>query len=139
MLFRLVSDKKVEWLYKAWNISLTFIFITFTRLFFRAGSNLDPAEANEVAWNTAKNMMQQMGTAWKWETIFPIAWEHINIILVFIAGMLIHWIPKKFKSRYRITFATLPRPAMVIVTAAIIFVIYQFMSADSCPFIYFQF
>ena len=84
-------------------------------------------------------MVHQMGTAWRWDTIYPIAMEHINIILVFIAGMLIHWIPKKFKSRYRITFASLPIPAMVAVTAFIIFVIYQFMSADSCPFIYFQF
>lgn len=139
MIFRLFSDKTYHWLYTAWNVTLTFVFITFTRLFFRAGSNLDPAEANEVAWNTAKNMVQQMGTAWKLETIPTIAWEHMNIILVFIAGMVIHWIPKKFKSRYRITFASLPIPAMVAVTAAIIFVIYQFMSADSCPFIYFQF
>ena len=139
IIFRLFSDRKMEWLKTAWNVTLTFVFITFTRLFFRAGSNLDPAEANEVAWNTAKNMVHQMGTAWRWDTILPIAWEHINIILVFIAGMLIHWIPKKFKSRYRITFASLPLPGMVAATAFIIFVIYQFMSADSCPFIYFQF
>lgn len=139
MLFRLFSEKSFHWLYTAWNVTLTFVFITFTRLFFRAGSNLDPAEANEVAWNTAKNMIQQMGTAWKWETIPTIAFEHINIILVFIAGMLIHWIPKRFKRHYRIAFASLPLPGMVIATTIIIFIIYQFMSADSCPFIYFQF
>ena len=139
MIFRLFSDKYFHGLYVAWNVTLTFVFITFTRLFFRAGSNLDPAEANEVAWNTAKNMVQQMGTAWKWDTLGTIAWEHINIILVFVAGMLIHWVPKKFKSRYRIAFASQPVPLMVISTAFIIFVIYQFMSADSCPFIYFQF
>ena len=139
MTFRLFSQKTYHWIYVAWNVSLTFVFITFTRLFFRAGSNLDPAEANEVAWNTAKNMVQQMGTAWKWGTLSTIAWEHINIILVFIAGMLIHWVPKKFKSRYRIMFASQPLPLMVLSTAFIIFVIYQFMSADSCPFIYFQF
>jgi D-alanyl-lipoteichoic acid acyltransferase DltB (MBOAT superfamily) len=139
LIFRLFSDKYIHGIYVAWNVSLTFIFITFTRLFFRAGSNLDPAEANEVAWNTAKNMVQQMGTAWKWGTLGTIAWEHINIILVFVAGMLIHWIPKKVKSRYRIAFASQPIPLMVASSAFIIFVIYQFMSADSCPFIYFQF
>ena len=139
LIFRLFSQKTYHWLYVAWNVTLTFVFITFTRLFFRAGSNLDPAEANEVAWNTAKNMVQQMGTAWKWDTLGTIAWEHINIILVFIAGMLIHWVPKKWKSRYRIAFASQPIPLMVLSTAFIIFIIYQFMSADSCPFIYFQF
>ena len=139
MIFRLFSQKTFHWLYVAWNVTLTFVFITFTRLFFRAGSNLDPAEANEVAWNTAKNMVNQMGSAWRWDTLGTIAWEHINIILVFIAGMLIHWVPKKWKSRYRIMFASQPLPLMVLSTAFIIFVIYQFMSADSCPFIYFQF
>ena len=139
MVFRLFSDKTYHWLYVAWNVTLTFVFITFTRLFFRAGSNLDPAEANEVAWNTANNMVNQMGSAWRWDTLGTIAWEHINIILVFIAGMLIHWVPKKWKSRYRIMFASQPIPLMVLSTAFIIFVIYQFMSADSCPFIYFQF
>ena len=146
IIFHLFFEKKAEqyskqldWIKTAWNVTLTFVFITFTRLFFRAGSNLDPAEANEVAWNTAKNMVHQMGTAWRLDMIFPIAWEHINIILVFIAGMLIHWIPKRVKSRYRIIFASLPIPLMVLATAFIIFIIYQFMSADSCPFIYFQF
>jgi D-alanyl-lipoteichoic acid acyltransferase DltB (MBOAT superfamily) len=129
----------LPWLERSWAVLQTFVFITWTRLFFRAGSNLDPAEANEVAWNTAKNMVHQMGTAWRVDMIFPIAWEHINIILVFIAGMLIHWIPKRVKSRYRIIFASLPIPLMVLATAFIIFIIYQFMSADSCPFIYFQF
>lgn len=139
MIFRIFSQKTFNWIYTAWNVSLTFVFITFTRLFFRAGSNLDPAEANEVAWNTAKNMVQQMGTAWKWGTLSNIALEHLNIILVFAAGMLIHWVPQKVKLRYRITFASLPIPLMVFASAFIIFIIYQFMSADSCPFIYFQF
>ncbi len=139
IVFRLFSQKTFKWLYTAWNVTLTFIFITFTRLFFRAGSNLDPAEANEVAWNTAKNMINQMGTAWKWDSLGTIAMEHLNIILVFIAGMVIHWLPKKFKTWYRINFALLPLPGMIAASAFIIFIMYQFMSADSCPFIYFQF
>ncbi|MCF0217042.1 MAG: MBOAT family protein, partial [Fibrobacteraceae bacterium] len=129
LLWRMFTTRSCEWVKVAWNVSMTFIFITFTRLFFRAGSNLDPAEANEVAWSTAKNMINQMGTAWKWDTLGTIAWQHINIILVFIAGMLIHWIPKRVKSRYRIMFASQPIPLMVLSTAAIIFIIYQFMSA----------
>ncbi|MBP5515766.1 MAG: hypothetical protein J6X86_02335 [Bacteroidales bacterium] len=40
-----------------WNIFQTFIFITFSRLFFRSGSNLPPAEANERAWKTATIMV----------------------------------------------------------------------------------
>lgn len=139
LLFRLVSDKTINWINTSWDVVLTFVFISFTRLFFRSGSNLNPAEANEIAWATAKNMVQQIGTAWKLDALPAVISEHYNIILVFIAGMIIHWIPKRFKSRYRIIFASLPLPMMILATTAIIFVMYQFMSADSSPFIYFQF
>jgi len=61
MTYNLFGGKKPwQWLQDAWAIFQTFTFITFTRLFFRSGSNLDPAEANETAWNTAKNMVNQM-------------------------------------------------------------------------------
>lgn len=139
MVFRLFSQKTISWIQTAWNIALTFIFITFTRLFFRAGSNLDPAEANEVAWETATNMIHQIGSPWKLDLVPTIAIQYSNIIGVFALGMIIHWLPARWKQRYRITFASLPVPLIVLLTAAIVFVIYQFMSADSLPFIYFQF
>ena len=47
-----------------WSTLLTFVFISFTRLFFRSGSNLDPAEANEIAWQTASLMVGQIGSHW---------------------------------------------------------------------------
>ena len=54
MTYNLFGGKKPwQWLQDAWAIFQTFTFITFTRLFFRSGSNLDPAEANETAWNKA--------------------------------------------------------------------------------------
>ncbi len=139
MVFRLFSQKTFPWIQTVWNVALTFIFITFTRLFFRSGSNLDPTEANEVAWETATNMIHQIGSPWKLNIVPAIAWEHFNIIAVFALGMIIHWLPSRWKQRYRISFASLPLPALVLLTAFIIFVMYQFMSADSPPFIYFQF
>ena len=40
----------------AWKVFLTFNFITFTRVFFRAGSNLhhNPKEANDIALELCK-------------------------------------------------------------------------------------
>ncbi|MBQ9587793.1 MAG: MBOAT family protein [Bacteroidales bacterium] len=124
---------------QVWNIFLTFVFITFTRLFFRSGSNLDPAEANEVAWNTAKAMVERIGGAWDLSVIPGILSNYSNVFLVFLAGMVIHWLPEHFKRRYRLWFAMMPLWLMLIVVVLAVVVIYQFITADLQPFIYFQF
>ena len=123
----------------AWAIAQTFTFITFTRLFFRSSSNLDPATANEVAWATAKNMVNQIGGAWNNAIIPDFLWEYRWVVAMFIAGMIIHWLPADWKRRYRLWFAAMPMWAIVCVVAISIVVIYQFVTADMQPFIYFQF
>ncbi len=122
-----------------WGVAQTFTFITFTRLFFRSGSNLDPATANEVAWNTAKNMVQQIGSSWELNLIPQICKEYQNIFFIIIFGIIIHWLPERFKRWYRINFAMLPVPVIALLTAAVVFVVYQFITADLQAFIYFQF
>ena len=140
MLYNLFGGKKAwQWLQDAWAIFLTFTFITFTRLFFRSGSNLDPAVANETAWNTAKNMVNQMGGRWNVNQIPEIAWHYRNVFIIIVIGMIIHWLPEKFKRRYRLWFAKMPIPVMILVCVIIVFVIYQFITADLQAFIYFQF
>ena len=131
--------KPIEWLSRTWAIFLTFVFITFTRLFFRSGSNLDPAEANEVAWNTAKNMVGQIGSAWRVDLIPKMIYEYRFVFLLFVAGMIIHWLPTRWKRWYRLNFALMPIWLMVIVVCVCVFIIYQFITADLQPFIYFQF
>ena len=123
----------------AWGIFQTFIFISFTRLFFRSGSNLDPAIANEHAWNTAKNMVHQMGSEWNVEVIPDICIAYWKVFILFIIGMIIHWLPTRWKRWYRINFALLPLPVMAILVVAVVFIIYQFITADLQAFIYFQF
>jgi alginate O-acetyltransferase complex protein AlgI len=122
-----------------WGVAQTFVFITFTRLFFRSGSNLDPASANEVAWRTARDMVQQIGSAWKWELIPQICGEYWKVFALVIAGMVIHWLPTRWKRWYRLNFALLPLPVMAVVVVAVVFVVYQFITADLQAFIYFQF
>ena len=123
----------------AWAILQTFTFITFTRLFFRSSSNLDPATANEVAWATAKNMVNQIGGAWNNAIIPDFLWEYRWVVAMFIAGMVIHWLPTNWKRRYRVWFSAMPLWAIVIAVCIAIAVIYQFVTADVQPFIYFQF
>ena len=123
----------------AWAVIQTFTFITFTRLFFRSSSNLDPATANEVAWATAKNMVNQIGGAWNNAIIPDFLWEYRWVVAMFVAGMVIHWLPTNWKRRYRLAFSAMPLWLMVIAVCVAIVVIYQFVSAEMQPFIYFQF
>ena len=124
---------------KAWAVLQTFTFITFTRLFFRSSSNLDPETANEVAWSTAKNMVNQIGGAWNNDIIPDFLWEYRWVVTMFIVGMVIHWFPSNWKRRYRLWFSAMPLWLMVIAVCLAIVVIYQFVSAEMQPFIYFQF
>lgn len=122
-----------------WNVTMTFLFISFTRLFFRSGSNLNPAEANEIAWRTAREMVNQIGGHWNLQQIPDIVSNYAGVFLMFVVGMVIHWLPERFKRRYRLWFATMPLWLMALVTVAVVFLIYQFVTADLQPFIYFQF
>ena len=123
----------------AWAVAQTFTFITFTRLFFRSSSNLDPATANEVAWRTATNMVNQIGGAWNNAIIPDFLWAYKYVVAMFIAGMVIHWLPTNWKRRYRLWFTAMPIWAIVIAVCVAIVIIYQFVTADMQPFIYFQF
>ena len=128
-----------KWISSAWDIFQTFVFITFTRLFFRSGSNLDPALANEQAWNTAKNMVNQIGSHWDIGLVPAIIHQHRAVLILFVLGMLIHLLPERFKRRYRLTFSALPLPVMALVVVLIVIFFYQFITADLQSFIYFQF
>ena len=136
---KLRAPKENAWIPRAWAVFQTFVFITFTRLFFRSGSNLDPAEANEVAWNTAKNMVNQIGSSWDLSQIPAMMAQHAPVLILFLLGMLIHWLPERFKRRYRLAFASMPLLVMAIVVVGIILFFYQFITADLQSFIYFQF
>lgn len=129
----------LKWVNRAWSILLTFVFVTFTRLFFRSGSNLDPAEANRTAWNTAKSMVTRIGGEWSDGIVPKVLYEYRVVFILFAVGMIIHWLPERWKRWYRLNFALLPLWVMAIIVLVTIFLLYQFITADLQPFIYFQF
>ena len=138
-IYHLCKGSKGQVLGTIWGVIQTFTFITFTRLFFRSGSNLDPESANEEAWNTAQNMVNQIGGKWDTSLIPDICAAYWEVFALILLGMIIHWLPSRWKRWYRLNFALLPIPLMILVIVAAVFVIYQFITADVQAFIYFQF
>lgn len=132
-------EQRFAWAGRAWAVAQTFTFITFTRLFFRSGSNLDPATANRQAWQTASSMITQIGSAWGGVNVWDVACAYKNVFSLFVIGMIIHWLPERWKRCYRLRFALLPLPLMAVCVALVVFVVYQFITSDLQAFIYFQF
>lgn len=139
---RRLTRHSLQWLSDSssfcWSVLITFVFITFTRLFFRSGSNLDPAVANETAWRIAREMITAIGSPWT-VSPWPICVTYWKVFSLFLLGMLIHWLPVNLKRRYRISFARLPLPVMACITIIVVVIVYQFVTAEMQPFIYFQF
>jgi hypothetical protein len=84
-------------------------------------------------------MVNQIGGKWDTSLIPDICAAYWEVFALILLGMIIHWMPSRWKRWYRLNFALLPIPLMILVIVAAVFVIYQFITADVQAFIYFQF
>jgi len=129
-LWRKISpwESKNTWYKRAWAIFLTFNFITFTRIWFRSESFEKAAQLiHQIQYNFNFSIIPQVVTSfWK-------------VFLVMIIGYIIHWLPGWFKDWYQDLFVKTPIVVKIIISFLAVFIIYQVMSADMLPFIYFQF
>ena len=124
-----IRPYRVEgWMVRGLGVLITLLFITFTRIWFRAPD-----------WSTAMSIVNQLSTGWN---VIPslamlAAWWRPALILAL--GFAIHWIPERHKAWYRDRFANLNPILLAVLSLVSILVAYQFMAAESQPFIYFQF
>lgn len=110
-------------------VVLTFHFVVFCWLFFRAK---DFATAFQIAENVTKltfNLEQ-------WQTIIL---GYKNVFLLIAIGVVWHFIPVKTLAGMQKTFSSLPLIAKAVLLGLIYWVVYATASADTQPFIYFQF
>jgi len=111
-----------------WKITLTFSFITFTRIFFRS-ADMDIAGA----------MLEQLGKGIEWTLVPDILFSYRYVLVVMLTGYILHWIPSSTKEFFRGAFINLHWSAQLIVVCVTILCAYQFVTAEMQPFIYFQF
>jgi alginate O-acetyltransferase complex protein AlgI len=109
-------------------VLVTLLFISFTRIWFRS----DDLE-------TVANLFDRIQNHFGMDLFFRVLTSYKTVLLVMLFGYLIHWIPERFKINYRTIFSTSPVPLMGLAVVAAVFLLYQAMSADMQPFIYFQF
>lgn len=145
-LWRKISPWKTGrlWLKRALGIFITFNFISFTRIWFRTGSANTweemQADRNIVEeWFTANAMLNRLTTSLDFRLAPEVIAAFSTVFAVMVAGMIIHWLPEAFKTKYRDWFATRPLWLQIVFCLIGIVVVYQVLKADMQPFIYFQF
>lgn len=114
--------------YRAFAIFLTLVFISFTRIWFRSDS-----------LETVGVIFDRISYHFGGELFFKIISGYWFVLLVILFGYIIHWIPESIKINYRNWFSNLSYPKMIFTTVLIVFIIYQLVSSEMQPFIYFQF
>lgn len=129
-LWRKVSpyENSGHWLATFWKIFITFNFITLTRIWFRGESTQGTFD-----------LLSQVGSHFGWEQIPSMMTAYWKVFIVMILGYLLHWLPYATKDRLLNWFVSVPVYAKILISALVVFIIYQSVSAELQPFIYFQF
>ncbi len=121
-------EKLDHWAVNAWKVFITFSFITFTRIWFRSDS-----------METANAILASLTGDPGKDVVLDILIGFRSVFILMLVGMVVHWLPETLKQRYRMWFAHLPLWAMGMITVLVVGLIYQTITADMVPFIYFQF
>lgn len=119
---------KTKWYNRAWGIFITFNFITFTRTWFRGES-----------WDEAVLMLSQVFTNFQPQIIPEVTAAFSKVFFVMVLGYIIHWLPQTIKQRYKTWVVQSSFATKVVLSFLVMFFIYQILSADLQPFIYFAF
>ncbi len=121
-------EKRNGWLINIWKIAVTFCFITFTRVFFRSESmEVVDGMMHQIMNNLTFGIIPQVLVAYKW------------VFIVMLFGFVIHWISEKWKERITDWFIAAPLWIKAVISAVVVILVYQSISSDMQPFIYFQF
>lgn len=117
-----------SWFVKGLLVFITLTFISFTRIYFRS----DSLDTVSLIFDRITN---HLGI----ELTLDVLKGYALVLSVVLIGYIIHWIPERIKEKYRTVFSELPIPVMSLVAIVAVFCIYQLVSGEMQPFIYFQF
>lgn len=121
-------ENSTHWLANFWKIFITFNFITFTRIWFRGES-----------MQGTYDLMNQVSSSFGWLLLPEMITIYWKVFIVMIFGYVVHWLPDSLKIKYRDWFINTPVYVKILICTVVVFIIYQSLSAELQPFIYFQF
>lgn len=119
---------KEKWGNRLIGIFFTFNFITFTRIWFRSADFTIASQVlSQISSGFSLSIVPQVLAGYKW------------VFITMATGYVIHWLPTHWKNRYKNLFVSWHFGVQVAVSFIISFFLYQVLSSDMQPFIYFAF
>lgn len=112
----------------AFTTFFTFSFISFTRVWFRSPD-----------LHTVDLIFDRIRNHFGWEHIGAVTLNYWAVFTIILLGMVLHWLPSKLKEAAIEEFTRAHVALKVAAVCIIIFVVFQAMSSELHPFIYFQF
>jgi alginate O-acetyltransferase complex protein AlgI len=119
---------KTGWVGRTMGIFITFQFVSFCWIFFRAPD-----------MESVKVMLKQVFESFSpgsYMTVLPV---YGNALLLMSAGYIIHFLPEKTKESYRGLFIKIPLVAQLAVIMLVAILMFQMRTNEIMPFIYFRF
>lgn len=123
------KDGKSNFLWRFFSILITFHFVVFCWIFFRARD-----------FETALQVINNIGQL----TFEPQNWKAIvlgykNVFLLMLFGYVWHFLPEVITDKMKLVFDTTPLLIKAIILGFVYWIVYATAVAGSQPFIYFQF
>lgn len=109
-------------------ILLTFNFVSFAWIFFRAGS-----------MEQAGVMLGQIFTSFTPGDYGTVLLSYLSVVILIVSGYILHFLPVTVKESYRGLFIRIPLVAQMIVALAIVLLLHRVGTDAVQPFIYFRF
>ena len=114
--------------FKLIGILLTFNFVSFCWIFFRAPD-----------MSSAFLMLRQIGENFSPGSYMTVLPAYAGIFSLMTAGYLIHFLPEKIKESYRGLFIRIPLALQMAVVMLVAILLIEMRTTDVMPFIYFRF
>ncbi len=121
-------ENKNTWVANFWKITITFLFITFTRIFFR-GNDME----------SISKWYQQVFYQFDLQSAWDIMMHYKIVFIIMLIGFISHWLPETIKSKIEQGYNNSPIIAKIIIAFFVGIACYQVFSSDMQAFIYFQF
>jgi alginate O-acetyltransferase complex protein AlgI len=122
------SHLRTGWIGKVLGIFVTFHFVSFCWIFFRAPD-----------LESVKIMLKQVFESFSPGSYMTVLPAYSNALLLMGVAYIIHFLPEKTKESYRGLFIKIPMVAQLAVVMMIAILLFQMRTTEIMPFIYFRF
>jgi len=122
------SHTKTKWIGRVFAVFITFQFVNFCWIFFRAPD-----------LESAKIMLKQIFENFSPGSYLTVLPAYSSALILMAVAYIIHFLPERIKESYRGSFIKSPLIAQFAVIMVVAVLLFQMKTSEVMPFIYFRF